>query len=244
MIIDAHAHVGEGELLNDIFQVNNDPRRVEHLMTKAGVDRTVIFPVTYKDYAQPNMEVAKLAKENPRFIGFARIRADSPDAPAMLDFAVHELGLKGVKIHPSLEGFPTRETMRKLNELRVPVVFHSGMGLAPLTFEGIASSYPDLPIILAHIGTELDFRYMFSSTQQAIWMANHFDHVYLDTAAVYIQRCLEQAVAEVKADKIIFGTDSPWFHPAIELARIRDLEISDSDRDKILGVNIARLLDL
>lgn len=244
MIIDSHAHLGKGEMLQDVFQINSDPERMLYLMDKGGITRSVVFPVTYQDYERPNQEIAELAVDNPRFIGFARVHADSAKAPAMLDHAIRELGLKGVKIHSSLEGFPNRATLEKLNELKVPVVLHSGMGLPPLTFEGIASSYPDIPLILAHLGTELDFRVMFSSPIQAVWMARRFKNVYLDTAAIYIQRVLERAVEEVGPEKIIFGTDAPWFYPAIEKARILDLDISDSAKKKILGENIANLLNL
>jgi len=119
------------------------------------------------------------------------------------------------------------------------------MGLAPITFEGIIKSYPEVPIILAHLGFDTNWSNMFSSPLQAFYLAKKYKNVYLDTAAAsWVQYILEQAVEEVGPDKIMFGTDAPWFYPAIMIACINDLEISERDKEKILGGNIARLLNL
>jgi predicted TIM-barrel fold metal-dependent hydrolase len=231
-------------MLNDVFQIDNTVERLEYLMNKGGVDKTIIFPVTYKDYTEPNKEVAEIVNKNKRFIGFGRVVSGSPDAPAQVEYAIKELGLRGIKLH-SMDGFPTREVMDKIREMKVPVVAHSGMGLAPITFEGVIKSYPDIPIILAHLGFDQNWSNMFSSPLQAFYLARKYKNVYLDTAAAnWVQYILEQAIEEVGPDKIIFGTDAPWFYPAIMKACINDLEISDTDRAKILGGNIARLLNL
>jgi hypothetical protein len=73
MIIDCHQHVGKGMMLNDVFQINNNIERLEYLMNKGKVDKAVVFPVSYKDYMEPNREVAELVRKNKRFIGFARV---------------------------------------------------------------------------------------------------------------------------------------------------------------------------
>jgi len=244
MIIDCHAHIGKGELLNDVFQINSTPERLIYLMDKGGVDRSVIFPVYYNDYKKPNEEIAELAENNKRFIGFGRIGAKSPDAPAQAEYAVKELGLRGLKIH-TMDGFPTRELMDKIDGLKIPVLFHSGMGTSPLIYEGIIQSYPGVIIILAHLGFDLNWATMFSMPLSAFYLAKKYKNVYLDTAAAsWVQHILEQAVEEVGADKILFGTDAPWFYPSIMRACISDLEISEADRQKILGGNIARILKI
>ena len=244
MIIDCHTHVGRGIMLGDVFQIDCTVERLEYLMNKGGVDKSIVFPVSYKDYKKPNEEIAEIARKNKKFIGFCRVVPNAPDVEKQLDHAIKELGLKGVKIH-NMDGSPTREAMDKINELKVPVLFHSGMGLAPLKFEGIIKSYPDITIILAHLGFDLDWERMFPSALQAFYLAKKYKNVYLDTAtATWIQYFLEQAVEEVGVDKLLFGTDSPWFYPAIARACINDLEISDGDKNKILGENIARILNI
>jgi len=127
----------------------------------------------------------------------------------------------------------------------VPVLAHSGMGLSPLVYEGIVNSYPEITFILAHLGIGTDWSDYFSSPLTAFYMARKYRNVYLDTAAAHwIQYVIEQAVAEAGPDKILFGSDAPWFYPSIMRACIEDLEIPDSDKAKIMGGNIARILNL
>ena len=244
MIIDCHTHVGKGINLNSRMQIDCTVDRLVFLMDKGGVDKSIVFPVFYKDYKKPNEEVSEIVRNNKRFIGFCRVTPTAPDVEEQLDYAVKELGLKGVKMH-NMDGNPTREVMDKINELKVPVLFHSGMGLSPLKFEGIIKSYPDITIILAHLGFDQDWEHMFQYPLQAFYLARKYKNVYLDTAAAtWVQYFLEQAIEEVGADKLLFGTDSPWFYPAIAIACINDLEISDKDKNKILGENIAQIINV
>ena len=50
--------------------------------------------------------------------------------------------------------------------------------------------------------------------------------------------------AERIPDKLLFGTDAPAIHPAVELAKIRALNLPKEVEGKILGGNISRLLHL
>ena len=126
-IIDAHAHIGQGEMLDDPLQNGNTVEKVAGLMEQAGIARSIIFPVLYSDYSGPNQEMAELASKDKRFIGFGRIKAARADGAQQVSHAIEDLGLKGIKIHPE-EGFPTREVMNAIDKLKVPVVFHSGFG--------------------------------------------------------------------------------------------------------------------
>ena len=241
MIIDCHMHIGRGERLGDVFQIDCTPERAEALLDRAGIDRAVIFPVAYDDYRQPNREIAELAAKNKRFIGFARLANNSPGVGAQLEHAVRELGLRGLK----LGNVPSREIMDKVRELKIPVLAHCGMGLAPIQYEGVAKSYPDVTLILAHLGFDQNWSNMFSYPQQANCLARRYRNVYLDTsAATWIQHTLEQAVADVGADKLIFGSDGPWFSPSIMLACLRELDLPEHDMKKILYENIAEILKL
>ena len=244
MIIDCHTHIGKGEMLNDVFQINSTPERLLYLMNKGGVDKSVIFPVCYKDYRKPNEEIAEIAEKDNRFVGFGRVSMSASNVTEQVDYAVKELGLRGIKLH-TMDGFPSRELMDRINEYRLPVLAHSGMGTSPLVYEGLIQSYPDVVIILAHLGFDLNWSTMFSMPMSAFYLAKKYRNVYLDTAAAHwVQYIIEQAVEEVGADKILFGTDAPWFYPSIMWACINDLEISDDDKQKIFGGNIARILNL
>ena len=244
-IIDAHAHIGQGEMLDDPLQNGNTVEKVAGLMEQAGIARSIIFPVLYSDYSGPNQEMAELASKDKRFIGFGRIKAARADGAQQVSHAIEDLGLKGIKIHPE-EGFPTREVMNAIDKLKVPVVFHSGFGTSPEVFESIATAYPKLQIIVAHIGVNFDFesRNAYGYPELAIRLASEFPNVFLDTAAVYLHRYIEKAVKALGPERIVFGSDSPDFIPAVALKHIEVLELPDSDFRKIVHDNIARILKL
>ena len=54
----------------------------------------------------------------------------------------------------------------------------------------------------------------------------------------------EKILEKHGADKLLFGTDSPWHTPEAELSLLGTLNLSESDRAKILFENAKRLLHL
>ena len=51
-------------------------------------------------------------------------------------------------------------------------------------------------------------------------------------------------IAEHGADKILFGSDSPWNSPKAILGPIDLFELSDSEKEAVLGGNAQRLLGI
>ena len=52
-----------------------------------------------------------------------------------------------------------------------------------------------------------------------------------------------QAIRRAGARKVLFGSDGPWLHPGVELAKIRYLGLPPRDEALVLGGNALRLLD-
>ena len=53
---------------------------------------------------------------------------------------------------------------------------------------------------------------------------------------------LEQAVVRAGARKVLFGSDGPWLHPGVELAKVRELRLPPRDEQLVLGGNLLRLV--
>jgi uncharacterized protein len=54
---------------------------------------------------------------------------------------------------------------------------------------------------------------------------------------------LDQAVRRAGAKKILFGSDGPWLHPGVELAKVKALGLSPAEERMVLGENFLRLIN-
>ena len=103
-------------------------------MDVAGVDRACVMTYTEAPQFNPRalVDIAEAVARYPdRLIGFARLHPWYPESLSLLDRAVRELGMKGLKLHPvgTLAHPASEQTlllMRRAGELRVPVLFHCG----------------------------------------------------------------------------------------------------------------------
>lgn len=78
----------------------------------------------------------------------------------------------------------------------------------------------------------------------AIEVAKMFPNIYLETSGMTSPSMLRRAVAECGPERILFGSDYPFWHPLVERARIEAADLDVATTRMILGENIARLLDL
>ena len=149
--------------------------------------------------------------------------------------AIIDLGLKGIKFMIPYWGnwLPTDPKIyplyAKIEELGVPALFHQGFVSLPTTSETIkyhpslatlqnsmpifldevAKDFPDLKIIIAHIGLPW--------IEDTCLLMQKYANIYADTAWMnylnnspdYLPRCLFMAKDYGVADKIIYGTDGP-----------------------------------
>jgi predicted TIM-barrel fold metal-dependent hydrolase len=72
--------------------------------------------------------------------------------------------------------------------------------------------------------------------------SHRYPNLHVDTSSVVFFQYLEQAVRELPAEKIIFGSDGPLVDSRIELAKVRLLRLSPEVEAKVLSGNILRLL--
>src|SRR5262249_48498634 len=189
-------------------------------------------------YEKANREIADLVAKYPdRFIGFAK---HDPETEAgkirgMLIHEVREMGLKGLKLHK----LPTREVLDTVAELKIPVLFHPPK---VSDFHQIASLYPDVSFIMAHLGSFSSANY--AEHLAAIDAAKRYPNVYLETSSVVFFEYLELAARALPPEKILFGSDGPLVDSRVELFKIRLLKLPKEHEAKVLSGNILRLLHM
>ena len=78
----------------------------------------------------------------------------------------------------------------------------------------------------------------------AVDLARTFENLYLELTAVFDDRgVLEKYVREAGSDRMLFGTDLPWFDPHQAVGALLSAEISDEDRHNICHRNAEKLLE-
>ncbi len=103
----------------------------------------------------------------------------------------------------------------------------------------IATEYPDVGFIIPHLGSFADD---WKAQKAMIRPLERYPNVYTDTSAVRRFELLQEAKFRAGANKILFGTDGPWLHPGVELAKVYALELSAEELNQVLGGNLLRLI--
>ena len=241
MIVDCHCHAGEGDGFTGPWDTCAPLDRYLRRAREAGIDRTVVFSAFHSDYAVANRRVAAIVRAQPdRLIGFAFVnaRADRGRVHAMVGTAVRDHGFRGIKVHQH-DGRITREICEAARAFRVPVLYDV-MGETPV-IDLVAREYPDVPFIVPHLGS---FGDDYRAQVAVIDLLVRFPNVYADTSGVRRFDLLEQAIQRAGARKVLFGSDGPWLHPGLELAKIRALKLRPQAERQVMGGNLLALIGL
>ena len=240
MIIDFHCHAGKGDLLSAPASTNAPIEPYLRRARAAGIDKTVVVAGFNSDYARANAEVARIVARHPeQLIGFAFVhcKRDRGRIRRMIERSVREWGFRGIKVH-GVEGLPTREVCDAARALHLPMLVDV-TGQAQVV-DMFAPQYPDVDFVIAHLGSFVDD---FRALQQVVDQLVRYPNVYADTSAVRRFDYIVEAVKRAGPRKLLFGTDGPWLHPALEKYKIRLLNLAPENEALILGGNALRLLE-
>jgi predicted TIM-barrel fold metal-dependent hydrolase len=277
--IDVHVHPPTKE-----FLIDSGGRHVEAAVKKFG--RTIelrTFEQMLDEYARCDVEklvlfawdaettshmprvtnefVAKVADQYPeRIIGFASVDPHKKSAVKDFEYAIRELSLVGLKLHPQVQAFEPNDPAyyplySKCVELGVPVTFHTGStywgaGLEggggiklrfsdPMLLDDVAADFPDMKLIMAHPG------WPWQDEQLAI--ATHKNNVYIDLSGwspKYFQPLLITYMTKMIPQKFLFGTDYPMLSPQRWLLDFEGLGLSSEIKSMVLRENAKNLLKL
>ena len=239
MIIDCHCHAGKGDGLTAPWDTDAPLEKYLERASRAGIQRTVLFAAFHSDYAVANAEVARIVASRPdRFFGFVFVDSvrDRGRVRALVETGVKRYGFCGIKVH-RYHGDMTREVCECARDLRLPVLYDVMGKVASI--EMFATAYPDVSFIIPHLGSfKDDWRAHLAIIDHLVRHPN----VHTDTSGVLRFDMIEQAVARAGAHKVLFGSDGPWLHPGVELAKVRELRLPIEQERLITGGNLLRLI--
>ena len=179
--------------------------------------------------------------------GFMGIHQDCTDFAAELDAGV-TMGLKGVKIHPDIQGVDIDDKclleLYSLIEGKLPVYFHIGDDRPQYRFSSadklvrVMRLFPRLEVIAAHFGGYLTW-------DDYVPLLRKMENIRFDTSSCLWAMPREKAETVISclgSERIMFGTDYPICSVKYELERFLKLRITDGERDKILYKNAEEFL--
>ena len=249
LLIDGHTHIGRQhgwhwgaeQLIRSADEIGAEVVLCSHLAS------------IFYSLDEGNLELGEAMRRYPgRLLGYVAIPSGRLGHAAVeaIDRYVGEYGMVGLKIYstPRAKARPERllsvaepgmlPVLERAAELCLPVLAHA----TPDECAWLAERVPEATIVMAHMGGTA---IATGDWVRAIWTAARLPNVYLDTASSTVDAgMLELAVEVVGAERVLFGTDTPLLDPHTQLARVTGAELTGSDRDLILGGNMARLLGL
>jgi len=200
-----------------------------------------------------------VARHPDAFLGFASVDPLKGEAAVTeLRRAIRQLGLKGIKLHPSAQQFaPNDRSFYPLwetaVELGVPALFHTGTtGLGaglpggggiklaysnPMLLDDLAADFPGLTIIGAHPS--------WPWQDEMLAVMQHKPNVWMDLSGWSPRRWapeLTRAVLGPLQDRALFGTDYPFITFAKWLDAFHGHQPSPEIEEKVLLGNARRLL--
>ena len=239
MIIDCHCHAGTGDGLTGPWDTRAPLERYVGWADAAGITRTVLFAAFHSDYAIANREVARIVASEPdRFWGFAFVNAarDAGRVAALVKEATLRHRFRGIKVHRH-DARLSREICEVARAWRLPVLYDP-MGEVSVV-DLVAEEYPDVTFIIPHLGSFADD---WRAQRAFIDILVRHANVHTDSSGVRRFDLLAEALERAGPRKLLFGSDGPWLHPGVELAKIDALGPDPAARRLILAGNMLRLL--
>jgi predicted TIM-barrel fold metal-dependent hydrolase len=221
------------------------PEELLASMDRASVDMAVVYCVR-GDFFDNDYTAAAVKQHSDRLIGLAYINPMREGAKFELE-RVRDLGLKGIEMNPKHDryalGIGSHWFMDPIFSSCVEqglVVMADGWGDSPYTmpyqFRDVAWTFPDLKLILAHMG-------MMGGYGDVQRVGHQCPNVYLNTATTTSSQ-VTMAVEYAGAEKVLLGTNSPVECFEVEMKKV-EIAVPDlEDRKLVLGENARRLFQV
>ena len=222
---------------------------LENAMRGAGVDLAVALPVCGRPGHERTVNDFVLNTHGNGIIPFFSVHPHSENAPALVrEYA--DKGLKGVKFHPNMQNFVLGDPClvplwRAVRDAGITAVFHCGRpGRTPTDLDVYPSDFLPLFDILCPERTVLAHTGGYGITDKELAVLAGCG-AYADLSLASSQFTPERfchVLSVLRADKLLFGSDSPWRDIRANLDFVRSAVRDKRALDMILHANAEKLL--
>lgn len=245
MIVDIHTHfwsesdvksesVSDAENAGGVFPRFNITSEM-HLEETGAVDKAVVFGLRGRGMNISNDTVkAQVDRAPHRLIFFTSVNPSEEGFMDELERTHQELGARGIKLGPIYQGVHPKDVRYRLiysyaQKHGLPIVIHMATTYVhdfpleyarPIHMDEIAIDYPNLKIVLAHLGHPWN--------GEAISIIRRQPNVYADISALYYRpwqfyNAMQLLVEYGTWKKVFFGSDFPFTKPADSIQGVRNV---------------------
>ncbi|MDR0485473.1 MAG: amidohydrolase family protein [Elusimicrobiota bacterium] len=260
-IIDAHAHIYPEKIaekaasaLESIIErklrVIPTADNLLKKMDEAQISKSVVACVSTRPEQTVPINNWLFSIKNDRFIPFACLH------PFYKGYKEEIKRIKenaaGIKMQPEIQNFfiDAKEAFyvfEEMQKLSIPLLLHCGreylfkeeetVCASPKRLLKVIKEFPNLKIIAAHLGGFAMWRQVIEKLEG--------EHLYFDSSCALSLMGADLRKAffgKFGFDKIFYGSDYPMAAQKDEIEFIKNLELSEKNKEKILGANFESFL--
>jgi len=250
MLIDADCHISS-------HKFNKVAITAEELiaqMDREGVDKALVWIAPPYDHnIEPeNKALYEATRRYPnRLLGFgwANPRLGHQRTLDTIHRCFEEYGLLGIKFNGAQDDYVIDDPEQALPYIEEaarfgkPISFHIGADFYenthPTRMGRIAGLYPEIPMLMVHMGGVA----VPSLDRSAVQVAEEHPNITLIGSAINPKPIL-RAIQILGPDRVAYGSDTPFQPMHVELAKYRALlrDLPANDQARVMGGTIARVL--
>ncbi len=252
--IDVHGHFGPydrglGTRVDGFMSAS--AAEVAQRGAECGIDITIMSAIhgliPYRGNAVlGNADAEASSDDHPGIRFWSIVDPRMPESYEQTDRLLAHPRCMGIKIHPHAHEYEIRAFGPALfafaAERNAVVLTHSGdIGSYPEDFVPFVDAYPEMHLILAHLGNSDDGSVI--RQVRAIQHARN-GNLWVDTSSArsLYSGLIEWAVEQIGHERILFGTDTPLYWAGAQKGRIETAAIDEDAKRAILYENAAALL--
>ncbi|MFW9907982.1 MAG: amidohydrolase family protein [Candidatus Thorarchaeota archaeon] len=249
-------------------------------MDTAGIERAVILPIDsginqkmpLSLHEKTDWHVDEI-QGDPSLVTFVGLDPRRGEAGILeMERAILEKGCRGWKMYPPNGFYPDSDEFypyyEKARELGIPIVIHQGFTsrfkhvkyARPVYVDKVAADFPDLKIVLAHVGTPW--------VEEALMVAAKNPNVSVDISGWQLfaarapmklyEMVADAMIARVFPRRMLWGSDFPLFEQSMPLEKWADFfsnlslpkflieqgyaQVSKEDIEHVMWKNAARII--
>lgn len=258
----------DGNIMNYSDGTDNG---LNNSMKNAKIDSSLILPIATKptQTMKINLRAAKLNEsyENLRMISFGSIHPDNTNYKEIIK-DIHNAGIRGIKLHPYYQNILPNDIkilriVDTIESYNMITIFHAGFDVGFKNkdmasvhhFKDLYNELKPQNLVLAHMG---GFKQWDDVEKYLVGLPVYFDTSFslghieplekTDEQDANLKRIAnEQFIRIVRnhgANRILFGSDSPWSNQKTALDLLQKSGITQEEFNLIKGANAKRLLKL